>query len=462
MKLTFQTAKQMLEKHNQGHILAFWPKLDGTTQESLLNQVASLDMDTVAQLKTMLSANAAASRDEIAPAPVLDLKGADRNAAKSAGEAAIRAGRVGVILVAGGQGSRLGFEGPKGCYKIGPITDAPLFHVHARKILALEKKYNARIPLYIMTSDTNDAETRNFFKTHKYFGLSSDRVLFFVQGMWPALFPDGRLVLEAPGRMFMSPDGHGGVLRALKERGMFDDMRRRNVETLFYFQVDNPLVEVADPVFIGIHESQNAEASIKVCAKRDAAEGLGVTVVRNGRNAIVEYTELTDEQKNAAGPDGKLRFLYGSVAIHVFSRAFLEQEANGRMPVHLAHKKVAFCDTNGNLVKPDKPNAFKFEKFIFDVLPDARRSVNLVFLREEEFSPVKNASGADSPETTRRDMMLKWARWFDACGIKVQRKPNGTPAHKIEIDPCYALDADDLKRRLPKGFTVTGDVNLQA
>jgi UDP-N-acetylglucosamine/UDP-N-acetylgalactosamine diphosphorylase len=258
----------------------------------------------------------------------------------------------------------------------------------------------------------------------------------------------------------MSPDGHGGVLAALRDRGMLEDMATRGLDTLFYFQVDNPLVDIADPAFIGLHCARNAEASTKVCAKRDPEEGLGVVVERAGRNAIVEYTELTREQKRATVANGELKYNFGSVAIHTFSRAFLAREALAQLPLHLAHKKVPCCDDSGKTVEPEQANAYKFEKFIFDTLPRADRWINLVFEREQEFSPVKNAGGNDSPDTARRDMMRKFTRMLEACGVHVPVDSHGAPLHRLEIAPTYALDARELKTRLPRGFRIEGDTLL--
>jgi UDP-N-acetylglucosamine/UDP-N-acetylgalactosamine diphosphorylase len=368
---------------------------------------------------------------------------------------------VGAILVAGGQGSRLGYDGPKGAFAIGPVSNATLFEIHARKILALERRYGGKVPFYIMTSQANDQATREFFDRHDAFGLSRDRIHFFVQGMWPALWGDGRLIMEATGRLFMSPDGHGGTLSALRDRGMLDDMRRRGLASLFYFQVDNPLVEIADPAFIGAHTDRGAQFSVKVCAKRDPDEGLGVVVRRGGRCAVIEYTELTKEQKNAVLPNGRLKFCYGSVAIHAFALDFLAKEAEMALPLHVAHKKIAFVNEAGQVEKPAAPNGYKFEKFIFDALPDAATALNVEFAREDEFSPVKNAEGADSPATARRDIVRKFARWMEASGVAVPRDASGEPRHAIEIDPCFALDAAELKQRLPRGFALDRDTYLR-
>jgi UDP-N-acetylglucosamine/UDP-N-acetylgalactosamine diphosphorylase len=462
MAFTYDEAKGLLDRRGQGHVLRFWPQLNEAQRTALLGQIQTLDFAVLDEMKRLLNGKAAAAGvAAIEPAPVVAPDGALQAAGRAEGEAALRAGKVGVLLVAGGQGSRLGFEGPKGIFPVGPISKAPLFEIHCRKVLALERRYRTRVPFYIMTSDSNDADTRAFFAEHAYFGLSPQRVTFFKQGMWPAMDAEGRLILERPGHLFMGPDGHGGILSALKARGAMDDMAKRGLETLFYFQVDNPLVDVADPVFVGLHRKNKADVSVKVCAKRDPEEGLGVVVKRGDRCAIVEYTELSREQKHERTRDGNLKFRYGSVAIHVFSLAFLHKEATAGLPIHVAHKKVPCCDENGQPVKPAAPNAFKFERFIFDVLPDAAAVLNVVFKREDEFSPVKNATGPDSPETTRRDLMRKYARMLESAGIAVSRAETGDPRWKLEIDPAYAIDAGELKAKLPPGFAIMKDTLLK-
>lgn len=461
MSFSYDQAISLLDMHGQSHVLAFWDRCTDFERKALLSQVESLDFDSIARMKRMLEARALEQpAGAVDPAPVLRLAEDERMRARGVGEKCLRAGRAGVLLVAGGQGSRLGFDGPKGVLPIAPISQASLFAIHARKIVALSRRYGAPVPFYIMTSDVNDEATRAYFAQNAYFGLAAEHVKFFVQGMWPALSRDGKIILDKPYHIFMSPDGHGGILSALQNSGMLDDMSARNLETLFYFQVDNPMVDIADPAFIGVHLEQRADVSVKVCAKRDPDEGLGVVALRAGRNAIIEYIELSAEQKQARLADGSLKFQYGSVAIHVFSLSFLAREARAELPLHLAHKKVPYCDDMGRVVKSEQPNAYKFEKFVFDVLPDARRVVHLAFAREDEFSPVKNATGADSPETTRRDMVRKCARWLETCGVIVPRGPSGEPAFKLEIDPCLALDAEELKSRLPAGFKLAGDTLL--
>lgn len=453
--MTFEQAKQVLEQHGQGHVLKFWDRLDAGARAQLLEQVAGLDFASIGRMQGLLKAKAVAAVVSEPTAPeVVELTPEAHAAAYAAGEAEIRAGKVAVLLVAGGQGSRLGYEGPKGAYAIGPVTGRPLFYFHARKIVSLCRRYGVRIPFYIMTSDANDSATRAHFEDYDYFGLDRNDVTFFVQGMWPALDGHGRIILDQPGHVFMSPDGHGGTLTALAKDGCMADMERRGIKTVFYFQVDNPMAEIADPAFVGLHVTQGADISLKLCAKRDPKEGLGVVVKRDGRFEMVEYSELTDEQANRRTQDGELYFKYGSVAIHVFSFAFMKAEAAKEMPLHVAHKKIPICSDNGIVNKPEKNNGYKFEKFIFDVLPDAQTVVNLAFDRAEEFSPVKNASGTDSPATCKHDMQAKWLRWCRTAGIQVSANALGAPVLPMEIDPAYACDACELMK---KGLVLEAD-----
>lgn len=450
--LTVTQAVNLLHGCGQAHVMRFWDRLDGEARDALLRQVAALDVANLKEMQQTLATHletgsAVTQESEIEPAPVMTFDAAMRATASVRGEEALHAGRVGAVLVAGGQGSRLGFDGPKGAYAIGPVSGAPLFYFHARKLLALTLRTGKPLPLYVMTSDVNDAATRQVFAAHDYFGLSPDDVFFFTQGMWPALDGEGKIILDAPGHLFMSPDGHGGTLSALEASGGLDDMTRRGLDTIFYFQVDNPLIEVADPAFIGLHLHEAADISLKVCAKRDAQEGMGVVVQRDGHYAMVEYTELTDEQKNRRTPTGDLLLKYGSVAIHIFSLAFLRQEAARSLPIHVAHKKIPFCDDDGVTIQPTANNGYKFEKFIFDVLPQARKAICLAFERRDEFSPVKNAEGADSPATCRRDLQAKWARWFAEAGLPLACDADGMPALPLEIDPAYATDAATLKKQ---------------
>ena len=438
--MNYAEAEKLLKSCGQEHVLAYWKKLNKDEQKALLAQVAAIEPKNVARCAAALkSGGDVPDSSKGKAAKVAELKGAALKSAIAVGEKELRAGRVAALLVAGGQGSRLGYDGPKGCYSIGPITGAPLFYFHARKILARTIRYGAPIPFYVMTSEANNEATQRCFEENDFFGLNPKDVFFFTQGMWPGMTPDGKIILDAPGHVFMSPDGHGGLLAALKRSGALDDMKKRGIKSVFYFQVDNPLVEIADPAFIGYHVQQKAEYSLKLCAKRDPYEKVGMPMQFGSTYRMVEYTEMTKEQCERKAKNGKLYFLYGSPAIHVFDRAFLAKEANRAMPLHLAHKKIPMV-VNGKVVKPTEPNGYKFEKLIFDILPNAKRVACLAFDQKEEFSPVKNAEGNDSPATCRADMQAKWAKWFEKIGVKL---PANVP---VEIDPVYALDADDLAK----------------
>lgn len=437
--MNYTEAERLLKSCGQEHVLAYWKRLAKNERKELLAQVATIEPKSLKQCAAALETGGDRFDSSTGLAPkVAELSGAALKKAIAAGEKELRAGRVAALLVAGGQGSRLGYDGPKGCFSIGPITGAPLFYFHARKILARSIRYGATIPFYVMTSEANNAATQRCFEENDFFGLDPKNVFFFTQGMWPGMTKDGKIILDRPGHIFMSPDGHGGLLAALRRSGALDDMRARGIKSVFFFQVDNPLVEIADPAFIGYHVLQKSEYSLKLCAKRDPFEKVGIPMQFGKTFRMVEYTEMTKEQC-LREKDGKLYFCYGSPAIHVFDRAFLAREAAKAMPLHLAFKKIPFV-ADGKIVQPKEPNGYKFEKFIFDILPKAKRAAFLAFDPKEEFSPVKNAEGNDSPATCQADLRAKWTKWFAEIGVTV---PKDLP---IEIDPVYALDAQDLAK----------------
>ena len=437
--MNYAQAEKMLKSCGQEHVLAYWKTLSKKQQSELLAQIATIEVKNVKYCAQALKKGGDTFDSSKGKAPkVAELSGEALKNAIKLGEKELKAGRVAALLVAGGQGSRLGYDGPKGCYSIGPITGASLFYFHARKILARSIRYGASIPFYIMTSEANNEATVRCFEENDYFGLNPKDVFFFTQGMWPGMTKEGKIILDQPGHIFMSPDGHGGLLAALKKSGALVDMKKRGIKSVFFFQVDNPLVEIADPAFIGYHIAEKSEYSLKLCAKRNPYEKVGMPMQFGNTFRMVEYTEMSDEQCNRKAKNGKLYFLYGSPAIHVFDRAFLEREASKAMPLHLAFKKIPHVD-NGKVVKPTEPNGYKFEKFIFDILPNAKRAAFLAFDQKNEFSPVKNAEGNDSPATCKMDMQNKWKKWFAEIGVKL---PKGIP---VEVDPAYAIDAADLR-----------------
>ncbi|MDY3554552.1 UDPGP type 1 family protein [Gemmata sp. JC717] len=365
--------------------------------------------------------------------------------ARAVGEEALRRGEVAVLLVAGGQGSRLGFDQPKGMYPVGPVSNATLFQVHAEKVLAVSRRYGRPVPFLVMTSQATHTETEAFFRANNFFGLAPKDVVFFRQGTMPAVdIATGKILLEAPGKLFLSPNGHGGTLTALRETGTLAQMQGRGIKHVFYFQVDNPLVKVCDPDFLGNHIQAKSEASSKVVYKEQPGEKVGILAVVNGRCAIVEYSDLPAEMAAERAEDGTLRFRAGNPAIHLFDLRFLERvTGTGGLTYHVARKKVPHLDpTTGEFVTPAKENALKFELFIFDALPMADHWVAMETSREEEFAPLKNATGADSPETVHRAMSALHASWLRRSGATVSE------GVLVEISPLFALDAEECAGRV--------------
>lgn len=448
--------RQTLQAHGQDHVLRVWERLSTSQRIEFAAQLAAIDFQQLSELINRGSHSTGSTPTQVAPLPVAP---ATASAAERAvGEEALRRGEVAALLVAGGQGSRLGFDRPKGMFSVGPVSGASLFRINAEKLLALSRKYHCSVPFLVMTSPATDADTRAYFREQQFFGLNPADVIFFQQGTMPAVCAaTGRLLLEAPGRLFLSPNGHGGTLTALAECGVLDELRRRGVRHVFYFQVDNPLVKMCDPGFLGQHIVSRSEASSKVVFKQSPSEKVGVFALIDGRCGMIEYSDLPPELAEQREPDGTLRYRAGNPAIHLFSVEFLERvTATDGLPFHVARKAVVHtCPDTGELIDPgNEPNALKFERFIFDALPLAERWLAVETAREEEFAPLKNATGADSPQTVRAAQIALHTQWLERAGVP-------THGHPVEISPLFALDADELKRKLPEAFTITGPTHLQ-
>jgi len=458
--ITRDDLRRKLQQTRQEHVLAGWDRLDDNERRVLIDQLSSIDLDHLSQLYAEREHTyQAPDSARIKPLDIVPADAPDNAAMRKAGEEALRRGEVAALVVAGGQGSRLGFDHPKGMFSIGPISGKSLFQIHAEKVLALGRSYGKQPPFLIMTSPATDFETRQFFAEHGYFGLPKEEVFFFCQGNMPALdLETGKLLLEAPGRLFLSPDGHGGTLTALSKSGLLEQMQKRGIRHLFYFQVDNPLVKVADPIFIGRHRSQRSEASSKIVPKQGPKDRLGNLVLVDGRCTMIEYSDLPDSLANQRDANGRLRLWAGSPAIHIFDADFLDRvtEGAGLLPFHTARKKVPYLDDKGQSVQPQKENALKFERFIFDVLPLAERWLVMETSHRDEFAPLKNAEGADSPKAVRAALTNLVADWLTRAGVEVPRTTNGEPAVALEVSPLFALDADEFTRRVDRNTRIEG------
>lgn len=443
-----------LQRFGQEHVLAAWERLDTEERRELISQLQAIDLETLSKLfRKRDKGSDLPDPAKIRPVPRVEFDKAQRQRAKELGEKALRNNELAVLVVAGGQGTRLGFDHPKGMFAIGPVSHKSLFQIHAEKVLALRRRFRAQIPFLIMTSPATHRETILYFQSQKYFGLPEDDVLFFSQGTMPALdIETGRLLLEAPGRLALSPNGHGGTLTGLAEHDLLGMLREQGVRGLFYFQVDNPLVKIGDPEFLGHHLVQRAEVSSKVVPKSSPTDKQGNFVVVDGRCTMIEYSDLPEELAHKTDEHGDLLLWAGNPAIHIFDLAFLEKVTQGdtRIPWHIARKKVPYCNEQGQIVEPRKENALKFEMFIFDVLPRAERWTLVPTDRREEFCPLKNASGANSPVEVRAAISNLAGDWLERAGVKVPRD-NNVP---LEISPLFALDAEELMKKVNRNLVI--------
>lgn len=453
----YERARAELQRRGQDHVLHWWGELDDAGRARLLADIESIPWDVVDRLlQTHVLAKPAPIRPtNLEPAKVWPHRPGPElteryEKARLLGRKLLREGRVAAFTVAGGQGTRLGIDGPKGVVKVTPVTGTSLFGLFAQMVLAARGKFGAAIPWYIMTSPANHEQTVAFFDEYGYFGLPKDEVRFFAQGMLPAFTLDGRLILQERGALALAPDGHGGSLKALVRSGSIEEMRRRGVEVISYFQVDNPLVMPFDPLFIGLHAQTGSEMSTKVTPKADDLEKVGNVCMQDGRVTVIEYSDFAEEFARAKTPDGRRTFDAGNLAIHLLDVGFVGRVAGAdlRLPFRRAEKAVPYVNEQGKAVKPDRPNGVKLETFVFDVLPLAENALVLEVDRLEEFSPVKNATGVDSLETSQRDQVRRAARWLEAAGVPVPRRPDGEPDCTIEIAPTFALEGEDVKQRL--------------
>ncbi|UCF44499.1 MAG: UDPGP type 1 family protein [Planctomycetota bacterium] len=458
MEKTFENIKRLVVRHNQGHLLAFWEHLDAAQRRDLLAQIAGLDFSQVDDWVSNYVKNpvSAILPGDFGPAPCYSLEPPDGDMARKyaearrLGEEMISAGKVAGFVVAGGQGTRLGFDGPKGDFPISPVKNKTLFRIFAETVAAVSKRYQTVCPWYIMTSPLNHSETQEVFRSNDYYGLDEGDVFIFQQGTLPNFSFDGKILLADKGKISCSPDGHGGSLKALYKSGAVADMTRRGVELISYWQVDNPLVNVFDPLFVGLHVLDEAEMSSKALIKAEPREKIGNFCLVDGKVTVIEYSDLPDELAEKRNPDGSLVFELGSIAIHIINRSFVERlnREGFSLPLHRAVKKIPHIDAEGRFFEPAEPNGIKLESFVFDALPLASKSIILETKRSEEFAPVKNSMGVDSAESAREMMVARAAAWLESAGVAVPRKQDGSADCLIEIAPSFALERDNVRAKV--------------
>jgi len=490
---------QKLTPYGQEHILSFWDELTIEERDSLSRQIDKLDFAELDSIFTHRfdppQAAALADRAEEPTAFKLsDLRDYDcaegsrypQSPAKScakvdgkitpleaveAGDKCLREGKIAVVVVAGGQGTRLGFPHAKGVYPIGPISEATLFQIHIERIRAMAKKYGTRIPFCIQTSPATHQETIDFLKENDNFGLDPEDVLIFCQGTMPSVdFNSGKLLMADKSQIARSPDGHGGMLAAInapqpdsplplvREKGILAEMEQRGVEEFFYFQIDNPIVDICSPEFIGYHVLSGSEFSTQVIRKQNPKDRVGNMVLVDGKLYVIEYSDLPDSAGERRKPDGSLAIWAGSIAVHMMNLNLLKTNASysSSLPFHLAKKKIPYVvlDKNakdeqgaslyGVQVKPESPNAIKYEKFIFDLLPLARNPIVVEIDEDTCFGPLKNhpREAKDTPKTVREHMTGLYKLWLSHIGVEVV-----DPAI-VEISPLFANSCTELAARL--------------
>ncbi|CEQ41820.1 SPOSA6832_03564, partial [Sporobolomyces salmonicolor] len=463
-----QSLRQTWESAGQGHVFTFWDKLSPAEQSSFYQQLLSINPSRVnsihaAALEAEKDA-AASTSDDITPPPadcVDSLIGHAEQAQEwnEVGLAAVKEGKVGVLLMAGGQGTRLGSSAPKGCYDIGLPSRKSLFQLQAERIKRVEVIAGASqpIPWYIMTSGPTRKPTEDFFREHAFFGLKQEQIIFFEQGVLPCLTDDGKIFLDTPASVAVAPDGNGGIYAALRAplasgSSVLSDLATRDISYLHAYCVDNCLVRVADPVFLGYCIAREAACGAKVVKKTVPTESVGVVAQKQGKFAVVEYSEISNEMAHRTTASGDLAFRAANIANHFYTRAFLEDVAafdEAQMPFHVARKKIPHVDlASGQRVQPARPNGMKLEQFVFDVFPFVKAFALLEAERREEFSPLKNApgTGADDPETSRRDLLREQRHWLERAGATV------AAGVEVELSPLVSYAGEGLERA--RGLTL--------
>ena len=399
--------KAILKKYGQEHLLNHYDKLDKKHQQELLEQIEKINFELINSLYENADKEDKKQQDEITPIDYLDkYKLYDQyKYYENIGKKAIKEGKLAAVTMAGGQGTRLGHDGPKGTFDIGLASHKSLFELLADSLKEEGKKYDVIIPWFIMTSRENNKATVEFFEKHKFFGYQKDKnIFFFIQGELPMVDTEGKILIGEDGLIKQAADGHGGIYESLVKNGMTDKMKQLGVEWVFIGGVDNCLVKMVDPVLMGIAIDKGVTVACKSVVKANPHEKVGVFCKRNGRPNVIEYSEITEEMAEAIDENGELLYGESHILCNLFSVSAIERMGANPLPYHVAYKKATYMDKDGNIVVPDSPNAYKFEAFLFDAFGGVDDMAVLRVKREEEFAPVKNAdsAGVDCPKTARK------------------------------------------------------------
>lgn len=401
--MTLEEAKKKCEAAGQEHLLAYYDELTKEEQEVLLAQIEKIDITLLDLLKQDSKEVAKGKLEPLGAVTLEEIQNGKADYEKL-GQEAIRAGKVGAVLLAGGQGTRLGLDKPKGMLNVGVHKKLYLFEQLIRNIMDVVNATGAWVPLFVMTSEKNNKDTVEFFKENNFFGYNEEYVFFFVQQMAPSVSYEGKIYMEEKGRISTSPNGNGGWFISMVRAGLLDTVKKLGVEWLNVFSVDNVLQKIADPVFVGAVLKHNCVCGSKVVAKADPYEKVGVLCLKDGRPSIVEYYEMTEEMIHLRDKQGKLLYNYGVILNYLFSVATLEKIMNENLPTHIVEKKIPYMDAEGNQIKPDKPNGYKFETLVLDMIHKMENCLSFEVEREKEFAPIKNATGVDSLESARELM----------------------------------------------------------
>lgn len=390
----------VLKQHGQDEVLKAYQGLNEEEKKGLAAQIEKVDWKLLDLVKDKKETQ---ERGKLEPLSALEISEIEKNKDKfeKIGLDAIKAGKVGAVLLAGGQGTRLGFDKPKGMFNIGITKEIYIFERLIRNLLDVTDKAGVYVPLYIMTSDKNNDDTVAFFKEKNYFGYPEEYVKFFIQEMAPSVDFEGKLYMEAKDKLSLSPNGNGGWFTSMDKTGVLKDVHARGIEWLNVFAVDNVLQRIADPVFVGATIDSGCVSGSKVVRKADANERVGVLCLKDGKPSIVEYYEMTDEMITLKNEKGELAYNFGVILNYIFRVDKLEEIMNTTMPTHVVEKKIPYIDAEGNLIKPETPNGYKFELLVLDMIHLLDNCLSYEVVRNKEFAPVKNKTGVDSVDSAR-------------------------------------------------------------